>query len=85
MTHTLKEEVLQMVASIDDENILSILKTDIEELNQQGKHDWADELSEEEFKELEAQLNEPDTEENTVSWDEYQKLTARWRNNFTKN
>jgi hypothetical protein len=79
MTRTLKEEVLQMVASIDDENILSILKTDIEELNQQGKHDWADELSEEEFKELEAQLNEPDTEENTVSWDEYQKLTARWR------
>lgn len=79
MTRTLKEEVLQMVASIDDENILSILKTDIEELNQQGKHDWADELSEEEFKELEAQLNEPDTEENTVSWEEYQKLTARWR------
>lgn len=79
MTRTLKEEVLQMVASIDDENILSILKTDIEELNQQSKHDWADELSEEEFKELEAQLNEPDTEENTVSWDEYQKLTARWR------
>ncbi|MFC4230768.1 hypothetical protein ACFOW1_02625 [Parasediminibacterium paludis] len=79
MTRTLKEEVLQMVASIDDENILSILKTDIEELNQQAKHDWADELSEEEFKELEAQLNEPDTEENCVSWDEYQKLTAKWR------
>lgn len=79
MTHTLKEEVLQMVASIDDENVLSIIKQDITELNQQAKHDWADELSEEEFKELEAQLNEPDTEENTVSWDEYQKLTARWR------
>jgi hypothetical protein len=79
MTRTLKEEVLQMVASIDDENILFILKQDINELNQQGKHDWADELSEEEFKELEAQLNEPDTEENCVSQEEFNQFIQKWR------
>lgn len=79
MTSTLKEEVLQMVASIDDDNILSILKQDINELNQTTKSDWADELSEEELKELQAAINEKDTEENSVTQEEFNKIIAKWR------
>jgi hypothetical protein len=79
MTSILKNEVLQMVAAIDDDNLLSILKQDINELKHQSKHDWADELSEEELKELQVAMDEDDTKENSVTQEEFDKIIAKWR------
>lgn len=79
MVATLKEEVLQMVASIEDESILFILKQDINELNHTAKTDWADELTKEEQLELRAELDADDTEENSVTQEEFDKIIQQWR------
>lgn len=56
MSLTLKEQVLQMVASIDDDETLQIIKQDIELINTK---DITDDLSAADFEELKNMLNEP--------------------------
>jgi hypothetical protein len=80
MPLTLKEEVLKMVAALDDENALAMVKAEIEYFNGNGEPDVFDELSTEDREELNQLLNEP-AEKDTVSHDEYLKATARWRTN----
>lgn len=78
MPQTLKEEVLQMVAALNDEEALSILKNEIEVLSHQSNHDAIDDLPAKERAELMQLINEPD-EKDTISFDEYKRLTERWR------
>lgn len=44
-----------------------------------GDKDWVDALSEEQKADLESSIEESYDEKNLISWEEYQKLTARWR------
>ena len=78
MPLTLKEEVLQMVALLEDENALAIVKAEIEYINNKGELDTFNGLSPADRVELMELINEPD-EKDTVSHDEYLKATARWR------
>jgi len=78
MPLTLKEEVLQMVASMEDENALAMVKAEIDYINNKGELNVLDELSPKDRLELMELFNEPD-DKDTVSHDEYLKATARWR------
>ena len=78
MSLTLKDEVLQMVAELEDENALATVKAEIEYFNSNGKLDVFDDLSPEDRAELMRLIDEPD-DENTISHEDYLKTTARWR------
>jgi len=74
---TLKEEILQMVSLLNDENILAILKTDIEYLNNEERK-LTHELTPEDRIEL-MELMNVDSEEDTITYEEFMKSTERWR------
>ena len=74
---SLKEEVLQMVASIDHEELLELVKADIEYFNNKAE-DIFDELSSKDKEELINLINEPD-EKDTLTEDEFKAATAKWR------
>lgn len=76
MPLTLKEEVLKMVESLDDDG-LAIVKAEIEYINN-AEPDVIDQLSERDRAELLQLINDPD-EKDTVSHEEYLKATSRWR------
>ncbi len=80
MPLTLKEEVLQLVANLNDENALAMVKAEIEYFNNKEELDVLDELSADDRAELMELINEPD-EKDTLNHDEYLKATARWRTN----
>jgi len=80
MPLTLKEEVLQLVANLNDENALAMVKAEIEYFNNKEDLDVLDELSADDRAELMELINEPD-EKDTLNHDEYLKATARWRTN----
>jgi hypothetical protein len=80
MPLTLKEEVLQLVTALDDENALALLKAEIEYINSDGQLDVIDELSPNDKDELMGLINEP-IEKDTITHEEYLKATARWRTN----
>ncbi len=80
MPLTLKEEVLQMITGLDDENALALLKAEIEYINSDGQLDVIDELSPNDKAELMGLINEP-IEKNTITHEEYLNATARWRTN----
>ena len=74
---SLKEEVLQMVASIDHEELLELVKADIEHFHNKAV-DIFDELSSKDKEELINLINEPD-EKDTLTEDEFKAATAKWR------
>ena len=74
---SLKEQVLQMVSSIDDKNLLELVKADIEYFNNKGE-DIFDELNSKDKEELINMINEPD-EKDTFTEDEFKAATAKWR------
>ncbi|HEX5155197.1 MAG TPA: hypothetical protein VFW07_27335 [Parafilimonas sp.] len=74
---SLKEEVLHMVSSIEDEQLLQLVKADIEYFSNKEK-DILDELNEADREELLNLLNEPDKKD-ILFEDEYIALTAKWR------
>ena len=77
----LKIELHKLIDSIEDEHILNVLHDDIVPYvieNRKKKMDENDDLTEEQLKELDEAIKEAD-EGKTVSWNEYQKATARWR------
>lgn len=74
---TLKEEVLQLVSSIQDNHLLELVKADIEYFKDK-ETDILDELNVTEREELLNLVNEPD-EKDTLTEDEYKAATAKWR------
>ena len=74
---SLKDRVIEMVSSIDDEQLLELVKADIEYFNDKNT-DIIDELNIEDREELMNLLNEPD-EKDTMTEDEYKAATAKWR------
>ena len=76
---TIYYELNELISTVSDVEFLYEIKQQIEEHQQEDSGDWANELTEEQLAELNKLAEEPITEENSVSWEEYQKLTARWR------
>ena len=77
MASDIKKEVLTLVESIENEDLLQLLKADIEFFNKRGI-DITDGLSPEEIEELQELANEPDTKD-SLSEEEFKQLTDRWR------
>ena len=72
---SLKEEVLQLVVSIEDEETLQLLKNNIETLKNQ---DVTNELSRENIEELQNMVNEPFGYE-TISQVQFNATIKQWR------
>ncbi len=75
MASDIKKKVLTLIESIENEDLLQLLKADIEFFNKRGI-DITDGLSPEEIEELQKLANEPDTKD-TLSEDEFKQLTDR--------
>ena len=73
----LKEQVLQMISSINNEQLLELVKVDIEYFNDKNT-DILDELNNTDREELLNLLHEPD-EKDVLNEDEYKAATAKWR------
>ena len=73
----LKEQVLEMVSSINDEQLLELVKADIEYFSDKNT-DILDDLNNTDREELLNLLKEPD-EKDTLTEDEYKAATAKWR------
>jgi len=74
---SLKQQVLQMVSSINDDVLLEFVKADIEYFIDKNT-DILDEVTYADKEELINLATEPD-EKDTVTEDEYKERTARWR------
>ncbi|MEJ7683550.1 MAG: hypothetical protein WKG06_37975 [Segetibacter sp.] len=77
MLSDIKNEVLTLVQSIENEDLLQLLKADIEFFNKPGV-DITDDLSAEDLDELRELANERDTKD-SLSEEEFKQLTDRWR------
>lgn len=77
MANNIKAEVLQLIQATDNEELLQLIKADIEFFSGSGK-DITDDLSDEDLSELKRLAAEPDIED-TLSEDQFVKATARWR------
>ena len=75
MSSTLKQEVLQLVASIEDEETFQAIKHNIEAIN---TYDITDDLSREDFAELKNMVNEPFGYE-TISHEKFTDSVNQWR------
>lgn len=71
----IKEEVLQLVTSIEDEETLQVIKQSIEAIN---TYDVTDDLSAENFNELKNMVNEPFGYE-TFTKAEFDDSINKWR------
>lgn len=74
---SLKEQVLQMVSSIEDSQLLQLVKADIEYFGDKTT-DILDELYYADKEEVLSLANEPD-EKDTITEEEFKEATARWR------
>ncbi|MEO8109809.1 MAG: hypothetical protein ABI594_07260 [Ginsengibacter sp.] len=74
---SLKEKVLQMISATEDENLLELVKADIQYFNDK-KTDILDDLYYSDKEELLNLINEPD-EKDTLSEAEFKVATSRWR------
>lgn len=75
--HSLKQQVLQMISSTEDENLLELVKADIQYFNN-TENDIIDDLYYSDKDELLNLANEPD-EKGTLTETEFKEATARWR------
>jgi len=75
MPLTIKEEVLQLVTSIEDEETLQAIKQNIEAIK---TYDVTDDLSPEDFNELKNMVNEPFGYE-TLTKEEFDDSIKKWR------
>lgn len=74
---SIKEQVLQMVSEIDDQQLLKLIKADIEYFRNK-ETDILDELNDADKTDLLKLINEPD-EKDALTEDEYNAATAKWR------
>ena len=77
MASQLKETVLKMIGGIENEQVLELIKNDIEYFSSEGM-DITDGLNTQQLNELTNLAQEPDTAY-TLSEDEFIKATAKWR------
>ncbi|MEO6639062.1 MAG: hypothetical protein ABIN25_12350 [Ginsengibacter sp.] len=75
--HSLKQQVLQMISSTEDENLLELVKAEIQYFNN-TETDIIDDLYYSDKDELLNLANEPDEKE-TLTEIEFKEVTARWR------
>jgi len=76
MTPGLKEKLIGMVAGIEDEALLQIIKNDIESFTQDG-NDITLGLEPNQLEELKNLANEPD-DHDIISENEFKSATAKW-------
>lgn len=74
----LKKELHAMIDNMEDEEVLSMLKEECAFYSQSKQKDITYDLSPEQLKELENQLNE-DPNKDTISLDQFKEATAKWR------
>lgn len=77
MGTNIKTEVLQLIEAIDNDDLLQLIKADIE-LFSDSEKDVTDDLSDKDKEELKRLAGEPATNE-TISEEDFIKATARWR------
>ena len=75
MPLTIKDEVLQLVTAIEDEEILQVIKRNIEAIK---TYDVTDDLSADDFNELKNMVNEPFGYE-TLTKNEFDDSIKQWR------
>lgn len=76
MNEKIKEEIIQLLQNVDDENYLEVLKEDLVEYKVNQKS-IVDDLSPEDLEELKS-LAEEDDFKDTISEEELFKSLARW-------
>ncbi len=77
-TNKLKKELVSYIENTDDEELLSLLKEDFVFYGKVKDADIADELSDEQIKELK-ELSEEDENKDTDTLNEFKNATQRWR------
>ena len=78
MSSSLKQELIEKIATTDNEDLLQILKADYDYFTNEGTKDVLDELTAEDRSELVNMLNEPFGNE-TESYEDFKKATDKWR------
>jgi|GEM_PF-1604477 len=73
---SLKEEIVKLLDTVEDESVLYLLKEDI--AFYATAKDVTDSLTEAQYKELELLANEPEDKE-VATLEEFQKQTSKWR------
>ena len=78
MASNLKQEVLDKIIATEDEDLLQLIKAEIEYFTHEGSADVTDGLTAEEQAELITLANEPD-EQDVHTLEEFEKATQKWR------
>jgi hypothetical protein len=74
----LKKDLVKLIDETNDEGLLSMVKEDIAFYKTAKDVDVTDSLSAEQLKELEQLATEPD-EKDTMTLNEFNKATGKWR------
>jgi len=74
----LKKELTKLIDETNDEELLLLVKENMVFYKTSKDTDVIDDLSDEQIKELEKLASEPD-EKNTMTMDEFNKATDKWR------
>jgi len=78
MYSVIKQELLDKIAATDDENLLQLIKEEIDYFTGEGKNDVLDELSPDDQEDLKSLLNEPFGHE-TETHEDFKMATQKWR------
>jgi len=76
MSNSIKSRIYQMLEDINDETILNQVMEDVAFYS--GKKDITDELTPQQLEELDAAINEADSNE-TISWEDFKKEMTGWK------
>ncbi len=76
MNEDIRAEISRILDSINDENVLYMIKEDVAWYK--GDKDILDELDDEQLADLEIGIKEADNNE-TVSWDDFKKEMGEWK------
>jgi hypothetical protein len=76
--NNLKQELISYIESIEDEELLSLLKEDILFYKRKDNADIIDDLSEEQLQELKTLIEEDDLKD-TQTLEDFKKATDKWR------
>lgn len=74
----LKKELVSFIENTDDEELLSLLKEDFVFYGKVKDADIADELTDEQMKELK-EISEEDESKDVDTLDEFKNATQKWR------